>query len=44
MHLVEHIRSHTENALTNTNRKMTEVAANTQTPDAPLMTMRKGAT
>ncbi|MFF8880746.1 ATP/GTP-binding protein [Streptomyces flaveolus] len=43
MHLVEHIRSATEAELTNTNRKMTEAASESQAPAAPLISMRKSA-
>jgi hypothetical protein len=43
MHLVEHIRSTTEAELTNTNRKMTEASSASQTPAAPLISMRKSA-
>ncbi|MFE1781091.1 ATP/GTP-binding protein [Streptomyces sp. NPDC059506] len=43
MHLVEHIRSATESELTNTNRKMTEAASESQAPAAPLISMRKSA-
>ncbi|MER7194811.1 ATP/GTP-binding protein [Streptomyces flaveolus] len=43
MHLVEHIRSATEAELTNTNRKMTEAASESQVPAAPLISMRKSA-
>ncbi|MGW6202188.1 ATP/GTP-binding protein [Streptomyces sp. NPDC055089] len=43
IHLVEHIRSATESELTNTNRKMTEVASGSQAPEAPLISMRKSA-